>query len=507
MITAHNLLPPVRPSGNSSLNAEKRTHLTILHINDLHGEVTEHAPAEEGKVGGIARIAGGIKELRSGNSEGTIVLDGGDFFEGSFYSKFSQGEIVGKSYEKIGFDAIALGNHDVTWGLGPGSAVMRGAGAAILSANMKPPVKESPAVDLIRPYTVIERKGLKIGILGLTCREAETATPGRGEIAFDDPVAAARNFVGELKGETDLMVVLSHLGYSDDVKLAKSVEGIDVIVGSHSHTALKEGEMVGSTLVTQAGEYGDYIGKIDLVIDGAEKTIVSHQASLVPVTENIPADNEVASIVASYLPKLDGIKDRVVGYAAEELENFRHGEGGANTNLTNLFIDSQRRDSDIALSSTFSLRKGIPRGPITFGDLYEAHPFKRSLLQVRAQGSQVLEFLEEGLMDKNRVNGKIFSGLTYEYCREKPEGSRIVSLSFRGRQYSHEEFSGLSLTVSMDAYIKEKKCFRDCRVTKSYGDVFEIFKGEIETLGTLRNLPSEVRYARVSDDAPSTAAA
>jgi 5'-nucleotidase / UDP-sugar diphosphatase len=476
---------------------DRSASITIIHTNDLHGYVEDHRPQKEEQiVGGIARIASKVKELKAENPEGVILLDGGDIFDGGFYSKYTDGEIIGRTFQAMDYDAIALGNHDLGWGRPAFKNIADEIGADFLAANVKD-LSHDGSLDSLKPYKIIEKKGLKIGVLGITSRLAAVSGPDRGSIEVGDPVESIKDSLKTLKSRehVDLVVLLSHRGYDDDVKLAQKESGIDIIVGSHSHTAMKKAEKVGNTIIVQAGAEGDYVGELKITFDRAGKSITAFDGRLIPITEDIAPDPQVEDIMAPYMKKLNPLREKVLGTVAEELKMYDNSV--ESTNLTNLFIDAQMMDSDMALASMFSIRKGIDKGTITTYDLFNAYPYENELFQVSTKGENVVNFLESALRDGYKGVYTLFSGLTYEYNPALIEGSRITSVTYKGKKFTRREFAGEPLKVSMDNYIQGKSYFKGSTVDKKYGRVFDILQDYLTRPSSLAGLSSDARYTKV----------
>ncbi|MEQ8190452.1 MAG: 5'-nucleotidase C-terminal domain-containing protein [Candidatus Eremiobacterota bacterium] len=474
-------------------------NLKFIHINDFHGYSDEfRVPQDEGITGGINRVASEIKKLRNENPYGAITLDGGDIYEGGMYTKFSQGEIVSSFYKHMKFDAGVIGNHDMSWGLEAYAKIANGCGHDFLGANV---TDNSPEKHLsfLKPYKVIEKQGVKIGIIGLTTFMTSVGPPGRKIVDIEKPEVTAEKYIKELKEKehVDMVVVLSHMGSDNDAALAEKVKGIDIIVGAHCHTALKEPRKAGNTILVQAGHGGQYVGNLDIVFDKDNKKIACYEGKLIPVTGDIKPDPEVTKLTAPYVEKYKSINRQVLGKTDMELPYSMTNR----TALSSFFIDAQKMDSDLSASSLFCIRKGINKGDITYGDLFNMYPFDNELLQVKTKGESVISYLESGLRfyTPGKDNSSMISGLTYDFNPDLVGGHRITSVTFKGRKYTREEFARLNVTVNMDNYTYGKACFRRGTVEKSYGPVFDVLKDYLKNSGTLNNLSDKPECNVVSD--------
>ncbi len=292
--------------------------LTIVHTNDLHSHVwgfgpesdyTPESTDDDATLGGMARIATVIRQLRQERADQVLVLDSGDFLMGSLFHMVSReeaGEL--RLLRSMGYDAVTLGNHEFDLRPDGLAAILRagvskGGIPALVAANVSfdPADPKDDALEAafsevpVRPYVVLQRGGVKVGIFGLLGKKAEEVAPFARPVRFREPAGAAREVVNILRGQeaVDLVVCLSHGGVSssgrgEDLDLARKVPGIDLIVSGHTHTVLREPIRVGSTYVVQAGCYGEYVGILDLGMEQGRWTLRDYK--LLSVDDGIPGD-------------------------------------------------------------------------------------------------------------------------------------------------------------------------------------------------------------------------
>ncbi|MCO5723740.1 bifunctional metallophosphatase/5'-nucleotidase [Robiginitalea marina] len=251
--------------------------LTILHTNDVHSHIDPFPPTDARfpNLGGVARRASLIAQIRSENPN-TLLLDAGDIFQGTPYFNFYGGELEFRLMSKMGYQAATLGNHDFDNGLDGLLAQLPHARFPFLSANYD--FSNTVLDGYIKPYEVFVADGIRVGIFGLGI-ELKGLVPGElyGETAYLDPVETAQEFSGILRGQEacDLVVCLSHLGYRyreanrvSDQSLAAATEGIDLILGGHTHTFMEKAEITTNragepVLIHQVGCYGVNLGRVD----------------------------------------------------------------------------------------------------------------------------------------------------------------------------------------------------------------------------------------------------
>ncbi len=300
-------------SGCGTAPRSAPARLTVVHVNDSHQHMFPFSTIEQPKVrGGFARLATVVAQARRGSSP-VLLLHGGDSLVGSASTYFLNGlpdykrlptygyrglESV-EIMNMMGFDAMAVGNHELDYGKRWFEKIMGRAKFAILSANVFK--RELPDIDgaagkpLAKPYVILRKGGLRIGIIGLTTVDYMQSV----QVKVGNPFDAARELVPEVEKQCDLVVVLSHVGFKPDLELARIVSGIDLIVGAHTHTLVPEPVLVGETLVVQAGAYLEQVGILDLTVEGGK--ITSYQYQMKPLDESVPLDPAVDAALRHYL--------------------------------------------------------------------------------------------------------------------------------------------------------------------------------------------------------------
>jgi 5'-nucleotidase len=256
--------------------SENIIRLTVLHTNDWHSRI-EAFPKDGGTyqgMGGAATRAALIAKIRK-EAENVLLLDAGDIFQGTPYFNFYGGELEYKLMSKMGYDVATLGNHDFDNGISGIMRQMPNAGFSFVNCNYD--FGQTPLASVVSPYRILNKGGLKIGILGVGI-ELKGLVPDKSfeGIIYNDPVANANRIAKELKKDKkcDLIICLSHLGYKyggdkiSDVKLAEQSENIDLIIGGHTHTFLPKPDLVKNkagkdVMVNQVGWAGINLGRID----------------------------------------------------------------------------------------------------------------------------------------------------------------------------------------------------------------------------------------------------
>lgn len=249
--------------------AQQDSHtLTILHTNDTHSQVE---PLEEGKrdakFAGYARRMGLIDKMRKDDPQ-LLLFDAGDFSQGTPYFNFYHGRIEVDAMNRMGYDAITLGNHEFDYGVDTLAVVLKDAQFDVVCANYD--VTNSPLENIVKPYTIIKRSNMRIGVFGIGVNpQSLIAERNFYPLKYLDPIAMAQKTADilKLKKRCELVICLSHQGtHLGDIDLAKATKNIDIIIGAHTHKILTDyyvRNMEGdSVLLAQMGKSGARMGKI-----------------------------------------------------------------------------------------------------------------------------------------------------------------------------------------------------------------------------------------------------
>lgn len=275
-------------------NAAAVSELVILHTNDVHSRM-DPFPADGrqyGGQGGVVPRAALIKHLRQRHPH-LLLLDAGDMVQGTPYFNFFKGEAEIKAMNAMGYDCATLGNHDFDNGLDGLKQLLEWAQFPVVSANYD--FSKTHLAGMVKPYRIIKRGGRRIGIFGMGVGfEGLVAPHHHGATRYLDPVPVAREMVQQLRKEkVDMIICLSHLGYEypsdkiSDRRLAAQVEGIDLIIGGHTHTFLPEPVTVNDpagrpVLINQVGWSGLFLGQLTASWQGQNQ--LSWNGTSLPVT-------------------------------------------------------------------------------------------------------------------------------------------------------------------------------------------------------------------------------
>jgi 5'-nucleotidase len=250
--------------------AQKEIH--ILHTNDLHSQME---PLKSSGLGGMVRLATLVEQEREKHPD-LFLFDAGDFWMGTPYFNFFGGQVEIAMMNIMKYDAVTIGNHQFDIPLNFLAQRLSEAQFKVVLSNYN--VKKTPLKNLITPYTIIEKNGIKIGIIGVCVDLQGVALPNNYQgMIYKDPIKIANRLSKKLKKSgCDLVVCLSHLGYEnqdivDDIELAEKSKNIDIIIGGHTHTFLKEADVRNNlqgkpVTIVQTGKASVYTGKIKVLI-------------------------------------------------------------------------------------------------------------------------------------------------------------------------------------------------------------------------------------------------
>lgn len=258
-------------------NRKESVVLTILHTNDTHSQVEPVAAgARHGNLGGYARRMGLIARERTDDSE-LLLLDAGDFCQGTPYFNFYNGRVEIDALNRMGYDAATLGNHEFDNGVDTLAEILALADFPIVCANYQ--VEGTPLEGIVKPYVVLCRKGVKIGIFGLGVQPEGLITPQNfAPLVWEEPLSVANDIADRLRDveHCDVVICLSHLGTEKedgavcDAQLAANSRNIDVIIGGHTHKVVENMHLQNAegndVLLAQMGKSGIGLGKIELTI-------------------------------------------------------------------------------------------------------------------------------------------------------------------------------------------------------------------------------------------------
>jgi len=460
----------------SYADANAELYLCILHTNDMHSALIPHSPAvdyhpgeENPAIGGLARLATAVNEIRVNKSregEPVLLLDAGDFLGGGAFAWLA---LNGSAPEltimqEMGYDAVTIGNHEYDYGPDVLAQYLLKAGypeahqeTLVLASNTEAPSDHQLATQsLYRKTGIFElENGLRLGVFGIVGKDAILAMGDSGDVQFLDQHQTARQMVYELEEQgADVIVAISHSGADQDRELAKKVPGIDIIVGGHCHTALHEPVLQGTTIIVQAGSLGMYLGQLELAYNSntGEVRVRNEENDhpfLIPIDSSFACDPQIDGLVKEYTLDLNtyveevtsGKFDDVMSTVARSDFVLSNLPSLSETALGNFVTDAMRfvaqefigEKVDIAGQANGNIRNsispgtmGYSAGNISFYEITEATSVGRGLdgypgcpiASVYLTGEEVRRVLEITVLLQEFMGDSYFlhfSGLRYSY--------------------------------------------------------------------------------------------
>lgn len=430
--------------------------LDILHINDLHSRIEainksdatcsqKEADANE-CFGGIARVKSAIDGFRAANSSANIlVLDAGDQFQGSLYYSTFKSAPVADFMNGIGFDAMAIGNHEFDDGPEELNKFIAALKFPIISGNTI--AKKGSLLDgKYKGYVVKEIGGQKVGVVSVLATDSgETSSPGP-DISFEDEITYLRSAVKDLQAQgVNKIVALTHVGYNKDKEIAAAVDGLDVVVGGHSHTYLSSTDPKSSgpypTMVKNpagveipvvtAYAYSKYLGELTITFDdnGVVKSATGAPKLL---DASVKPDEAYVAKVKELGAPLEELKKKVVGTSEGDINGDRKVCRALECSMGNLVADAslarvKEQGITIAIVNGGGLRASIDQGDVTMGEVLTVLPFQNTIATFQIKGADLKAALENGVSQIEDGAGRFVQvgGMTYAFDRSKPVGSRV----------------------------------------------------------------------------------
>lgn len=378
--------------------------LRILHISDLHSRFEE-----------LAKIATAIEKIRDKN---TIVLDSGDNADFMrLETEGTNGRISSAILNKIGFHARVFGNNEGFSGKINGKIIAESSNFPVVTCNMYD--LNGNSLQYLEDSVIIDVSGLKVLIIGVTA--PYNIWYELFEMLVKDPQEEITRVLSNYeKDEFDLVVLLSHLGLESDKEIASKNPNIDVIIGGHSHTTLKEPIVENQTIICQAGKYGEYLGELILEYDIETRSIRDFKGRLIP-SENIPPHPAICDIICYYSNQANEKLSRKLYSISTSLDHSLTEENA----IGNLLADSLRDilKTEIGIINSGVLNKGLEKGHVTKKLLHEICPSPLNPTSIDLKGADLLITLEKSLLKEYQLmdgtgegfRGKLLGNIQVSY--------------------------------------------------------------------------------------------
>ncbi len=435
--------------------------LTVLHVNDLHSRILpidkHNNPCSVEDLllrkcyGGYARLGKALKDRRAALSlegQDTILLHAGDDFEGSIFYAQYRGLASVQLLNKIGFDAMALGNHEFDGGPGSLRRFLSKSQFPVLSANTNVDDK-SVLAGRIRSHVVMDKSGQRIAIIGAITEEADKLSNAGENVHFSKPADSLKELIKVLEADgIDKIILLSHLGYDQDREIAAKISGIDLIVGGHSKTLLSNSDNKAKgpypvvvknpnnqpVPIVQSYGYGKYYGEIALTFDD-KGNLKSFLGDTVLLDQNFGEDPEIKNQITILNNQLEELRQVTVGTTTTPLNGSRADCRTQECTMGNMIADAilwrfKKRGVEVVIQNGGGLRASIDTGPISWGNVLTVLPFRNRITLLKISGADILSALENGFSRVEDQAGRFpqVAGMRVKWTPNAPVGKRVLSV-------------------------------------------------------------------------------
>lgn len=445
----------------------REREFTVLYTNDFHSAF-EPIPAywlpDSPRLGGAAHLATLIERERAAATT-QFLFDSGDMFTGTM-SFLTRGEALMEMMMVLDYDAMSVGNHEFDYGWEVFDHAITRVQFPVLCCNIH---YRDSGRRFTRPHTIVERDGVRLGVIGVLGLRAahNTIMPSRvAELAFTDPVAATADSVAMLRDSVDAIVVLAHQGLpaamqtdaendpevqrplDEDIEFCGRVEGIDLYIAAHSHHGLEEPILHPrtGTIITQTYGYGTRLGRVRLKT--RDRRVVEHDVELLEVwSDELPPHQAVADRIAFYRRQVADEIGPTIGRANERIVRKYNRESP----LGSLVTDVMRKaaGSDVAITNSGGLRADLPAGDLDRSHVLDALPFLNSNVTLKMSGADLRAAVEHGLSLYAGICQ--VSGIEARYDLRRPVGSRATELRVGSRLVA----DGDTYRVSTNSFLAE----------------------------------------------------
>ena len=471
----------------------QEVNIKILGTSDIHGRVVpwSYGADVEDKSGSYAQIATYVKDVRK-NNKNVVLVDVGDAIQDNQVDVFAKDKKYYKDHpipkvlNEMKYDVFVLGNHEFNFGMKALDEILKDIKAKKLTANFYYKKNDKRYIDAT---TIIEKDGVKLGIIGLSTpmsAKFEEDTGNLKNMKFTSPTEEARTQVENLKAKgVDAIIVIAHMGIDNENKIPdtgmrdviNAVDGIDVVIAGHMHKDVPS-ETIKNTLITEPHRYGTVVSEVDLTFDINDKKevkLVKKESKTVPVKE-LEADKKIAELYKPYHEKLRELNNVVIGQTENEMvpQETKHGVSAAfskDTGLSSFINDVEQHYSgaDVVTFSFDHQKARMNKGDIKKKDIIFNYRYAGGDVTVyELTGKQLKEYMEwsanyfdtiqpgdtEYRYNAERKKSKyvtydIFGGVNYKIDLRNPQGSKIVDLTLADGKPVTDD---MKLKVGMNSY-------------------------------------------------------
>ena len=432
----------------------ERLHLVVLHTNDVHGQllprVATWVRAEpQPLVGGIERLADYVAQVRAQEGEHVLLVDGGDWFQGTPEGLLDGGDAFLRLLVSVGYDAMCVGNHEFDHGVEALEQQLVALAPPAVLAGVSH--EDGARLAQVPAYRLFERAGLSIAVVGLLTPVTPDITHESARwLRFEQPgqaLAAVRAQLAALEHPVDLVLPVTHIGVDADRVLAQRHPDLPLIVGGHSHTFLKEGEREGRTWIVQTGSKLSAVGRVDLWFDADSREVVESRVAVISLYDEVPQarrDPELHAACDALVERSAKLMDEVLGRLEAPLTRAK--SPYESSNAGNFITDAMRRyaEADVAIQNRGGIRCDLPAGELDRRGLFELLPFGNNLVVFSLTGAQLEAVVKRGV-EGMAHSGLEFSGMQVSVAlqeavdgAERKEIARLAGIRVGGQPLARE---------------------------------------------------------------------
>ena len=471
----------------------QEVNIKLLGTSDVHGRIVpwSYGADVEDKSGSYAQIATYVKDVRK-NNKNVVLVEVGDAIQDNQIDVFAKDKKYYKDHpipkvlNEMNYDIFVLGNHEFNFGMKALDEILKDIKAKKLTANFYHKKNDKRYIDAT---TIIEKDGVKLGIIGLSTpmsAKFEEDTGNLKDMKFTSPTEEARTQVEKLKAKgVDAIIAVTHMGIDNENNIPdtgmrdviNAVDGIDVVIAGHMHKDVPS-ETIKNTLITEPHRYGTVVSEVDLTFDINDKKevkLVKKESKTVPV-KALEADKKIVEIYKPYHEKLRELNNVVIGQTANEMvpQETKHGVSAAfskDTGLSSFINDVEQHYSgaDVVTFSFDHQKARMDKGDIKKKDIIFNYRYAGGDVTVyELTGKQLKEYMEwsadyfdtiqpgdtEYRYNAERKKSKyvtydIFGGVNYKIDLRNPKGSKIVDLTLADGKPVTDD---MKLKVGMNSY-------------------------------------------------------
>jgi 2',3'-cyclic-nucleotide 2'-phosphodiesterase (5'-nucleotidase family) len=479
------------------MSAQPKT-ITILHTNDMHAGFLPHEAlwvkeSPRPAVGGFAElffIADSIKKALPA----VLMLDGGDVMTGNPITEQMYGGAFGgalfEMMNRIGYDAWCPGNHDFDISQDNLRSLIRILKFPTVCANLVNDANAFPVGN--RPYVILERAGLKIGVIGLISQELYGLVNQTNLIGIKvlSPRETLQKYIDEIDPATDIIIALTHQGADEDSLLATEVKGLDVIVGAHSHTRIRKPKMVNGVAIVQTGSNVESLGELTLTVENDR--VIACEGKLISLWSHPSRPpSPVSALADSMQAVIEKEYSEVIATLAEDWTR-KEGQSGIGT----FIADAQRQAAaaDVGFMNNYGIRRDVPAGPMTKKTLFEILPFRNTLTTFQLSGKQLGDIMVYNIEKKATIQ---IAGMSGDWKRRLDGTVEFTSILVGGKPL---EEAKMYICAASDYFVGEAKRYLGVEIPRPiylqqtvFGAVEKIIRREKTLRANVKYLIQEVR--------------